>query len=122
MESHSHWIKITCPVGNIVGNLGVVLESVDIDNSREIPVIRIRGALDLSSAPAVYQRFLEILSEGITEINFDLSDVDLIDWAGLGIIAGALWRMRSQKGDIAISGMSTVVADALEVSRLVEII
>lgn len=95
---------------------------VELDESENIPIVRIRGALDLGSAPAVNQRLLEAVAAGAGKVNFDLSDVDFVDWAGLGVIAGALWRMRSSGGDVAITGASASVTDALSTSRLAEII
>lgn len=98
------------------------MDLVDLDESGNIPVVRIRGALDIGSAPAVNQRLLEAAATGADRVNFDLSEVDFIDWAGLGVIAGALWRMRSNGGDVAIAGASPPVADAMVTSRLAEIV
>lgn len=98
------------------------MDLVELDESENIPVVRIRGALDIGSAPAVNQRLLEAAATGAGKVNFDLSEVDFIDWAGLGVIAGALWRMRSSGGDVAITGVSRPVADAFAISRLAEIV
>lgn len=98
------------------------MDLVELDESGNIPVIRIRGALDIGSAPGVNQRLLEAAAVGAGKVNFDLSEVDFIDWAGLGVIAGALWRMRSAGGDVAITGASPPVAEAFAISRIAEIV
>lgn len=122
MNSWSHSVKVTFPRGRTFGNSGETLDLVELDESGNIPVVRIRGALDIGSAPAVNQRLLEAAATGAGKVNFDLSEVDFIDWAGLGVIAGALWRMRSSGGDVAITGVSRPVADAFAISRLAEIV
>lgn len=85
-------------------------------------LLTVRGDLDVGSAPDLYQAVSLAASDGFDRVTLDLGDVELIDWAGIGAVAAALWRMRSAGGDLFLASVSNEVASAIEVSRIAEIV
>ena len=64
-------------------------------------VMRVRGELDLASAPHLRREVIGVLADG-AHLVLDLTDVDFLDSTGLGVVLGALRRVRSAGGDLRL--------------------
>lgn len=58
------------------------------DSTDEVMVLGLLGDLDLSSVPALRSAGMKLLEDGWNQIVVDLSTVDFIDSAGLGVLIG----------------------------------
>ena len=77
-------------------------------------VARVSGDIDLTSAPRLRERIVQVVVGGQPRVVLDLQGVDFVDSTGLGVIVGVLKRTRSQGGDLRLvstrSGLQKILA------------
>ena len=78
-------------------------------------VIEVAGHIDLYSGPEFKEHTARVISEGAQCVIIDLSRVGFMDSTGLGVLVGALKRMRAARADLLL-----VVSD-YDVERLFEL-
>ena len=78
-------------------------------------VLVVRGEADLHSAPELRSRIGDVLDRHLTSMVIDLSAVTFVDSTMLGVLLGALKRMRAADGEMR------VVIARREIRRLFEI-
>lgn len=81
-------------------------------------VVRARGRLTTSSAPALRDALAEQVRSGRTRLVLDLSDVDSIDSAVLGAMISAVKLARQADGDLRLVGSSGHVAEVLRLTQM----
>jgi anti-sigma B factor antagonist len=79
-------------------------------------VLEARGQIDLYTAPEFKSRLIQLIEDGKKHILVDFSNVRFMDSTALGVLVGALKRLRPAGGSIAI-----VTADD-DVRRLFELL
>jgi anti-sigma B factor antagonist len=77
----------------------------------DITLLTVKGFIDTTTAPEAFQG---VLTDKKYKIVIDLKDVNYISSAGWGIFISEIKRIRGQKGDLFLSGMSTEVAEVFE--------
>lgn len=65
-------------------------------------VVEVRGEVDVYTASVLRQRLLEIIDGGAGRVVVDLRRVDFLDSTGLGVLVGALKRLRMDGGDLSL--------------------
>jgi len=65
-------------------------------------VLSVTGDLDVVGAPELRQAVLREVAEQSRNLVIDLSGLDFIDSFGLGVVVGALKRVRQRGGELAI--------------------
>ena len=75
-----------------------------------IVAITLQGRLDAFEAPALRQKCDILLSEGVIHFVFDLSDVTMVDSAGLAVLVSILKKTRLKSGDVRLVWPKTEVA------------
>ena len=68
----------------------------------KIVSIAIKGRLDAFEAPALRKKCYDYLAEGTAHFVFDLSDVTMLDSAGLAVLVSVLKRSRVASGDVRL--------------------
>jgi anti-sigma B factor antagonist len=63
------------------------------------PVVVARGEIDVATSPLLRSEFAAALAQGPKEVTLDLHDVSFIDSSGLGVLVGALKRLREAGGE-----------------------
>ncbi|MBW3622778.1 MAG: STAS domain-containing protein [Armatimonadetes bacterium] len=66
------------------------------------PVLILNGVLDLSSAAELRNELRRLIEDGNGKIIVDLDGLDYLDSTGLGVLVGALARIRERGGDLPI--------------------
>lgn len=65
-------------------------------------VVDVGGEIDLFSAPQLKERIAQLVDEGNERLVINLEKVDFMDSTGLGVLLGALKRVREREGSLAI--------------------
>jgi anti-sigma B factor antagonist len=97
---------------------GVSQESLS-DGAR---VIAVRGEIDLFTAPALKDALGEAIEGGVDRIVVDLSETGFLDSTGLGVLIGALKRLRARDGLLTIVNVDESIAKTFEITSLDQIL
>ena len=90
-----------------------------IDDERH--VLAVRGEIDLFTAPELKQVLAEAIEGGRIRIIVDLTDTTFLDSTALGVLIGAVKRLRSRDGALAIVNIDDNIAKTFEITGLDQI-
>jgi anti-sigma B factor antagonist len=93
-------------------------EAVDADTQ----LLRARGELDLYAAPELKRRLASAIDAGKTRIVVDLTDAAFMDSTALGVLLGALKRLRVRNGALAIATEQPTILRILEVTGMNQVL
>ena len=95
------------------------LSSESIDDSRHI--VAVTGEIDLFTAPELKSALGEALESGRTRIVVDLTNTTFLDSTALGVLIGAVKRLRSRDGVLTIVNTDPNIAKTFEITGLDQI-
>jgi anti-sigma B factor antagonist len=81
-------------------------------------VVSLQGEVDLASAPQVRRSIYDLIDQGSHRLAIDFTEVDFMDSTGLGVLIGALKRLREHDGAMVLAGIKPAVARVFEVTGL----
>jgi anti-sigma B factor antagonist len=81
-------------------------------------VVLVAGDLDMTSAPRLRQEVVGVVARGGARLVLDLAGVDLCDSTGLGVLVGALKRVRAHGGELRLAGCTPAVVGVLDLCGL----
>lgn len=84
----------------------------------EITLLKISGDLDQVYEHELTKRIDDLVTRGVKHLVIDLSEVDLIDSAGIGGLVLLSKRMRAQNGEVKLSGVRGQPGELLKRLRL----
>jgi anti-sigma B factor antagonist len=84
--------------------------------------VRLGGSCDLATAPGLRQTLHELHPPEVSEVVLDVSDLEFIDSTGLGVVLGAMRRLREGGGSLSIAGAQGIVRRVLEITDLDKVI
>lgn len=90
-----------------------------IDGERH--VLAVRGEIDLFTAPELKQVLAESIEAGRIRIIVDLTETTFLDSTALGVLIGAVKRLRSRHGALAIVNVDENIAKTFEITGLDQI-
>jgi anti-sigma B factor antagonist len=76
--------------------------SVSSRPSGDRTVVHVSGEIDVYTAPTLREELAGLVDEGKTDIVVDLTDVAFMDSTGLGVLVGALKRVRTTGGELRL--------------------
>jgi len=91
--------------------------SIDTEQHGATTLLRLRGDLELNTAPGLREALVRAIDEG-RRIVVDMEAVDFLDSAGLGILVGGLKRARERDGDLQLICSSRAVLRPLQLTGL----
>ena len=65
-------------------------------------IIAVGGEIDVYTAPKLRDKITELVADGTYDIIVDMEAVEFLDSTGLGVLVGALNRVRAQDGSLAL--------------------
>lgn len=81
-------------------------------------VVQVRGEIDVYTAPKLRERLIELVSEGSHHIVVDLEGVGFLDSTGLGVLVGALKRVKSHDGSLSLVCTQDKILKIFEITGL----
>lgn len=84
-------------------------------------VIAVAGEIDLYTAPDLKQLVTQVIEAGARGVVIDLSGTTFLDSTGLGVLIGALKRLRARDGALAIVNVDDSIARTFEITGLDQI-
>ena len=84
-------------------------------------VLAVRGEIDLFTAPELKSALGEALESGRTRIVVDLTETTFLDSTALGVLIGAVKRLRSRDGVLTIVNTDPNIAKTFEITGLDQI-
>ena len=65
-------------------------------------VVEVKGEIDVYTAPKLREKLIELVSEGSYNVVVNLEGVDFLDSTGLGVLVGALKRVKAHDGSLSL--------------------
>jgi anti-sigma B factor antagonist len=84
-------------------------------------VLAVRGEIDLFTAPELKQVLAECIEAGRIRIVVDLTETTFLDSTALGVLIGAVKRLRSRDGALALVNVDENIAKTFEITGLDQI-
>jgi anti-sigma B factor antagonist len=84
-------------------------------------VLAVRGEIDLFTAPELKQVLAESIEAGRVRIIVDLTQTTFLDSTALGVLIGAVKRLRSRDGALAIVNVDENISKTFEITGLDQI-
>jgi anti-anti-sigma factor len=99
-----------------------VLLEIDVRSTESnIPVLHLRGEIDLHTCGGFRDKLRELIELGNYAILIDLTEVPYLDSAALGVLVDAERRVREHEGRIGLVGATPFVRRAFEITRLIRV-
>ncbi|MEO9223645.1 MAG: STAS domain-containing protein [Acidimicrobiales bacterium] len=94
---------------------------LDIAHRDGWAVLAVTGEVDVATAPGLRERLIGLVSEGQGRIVVDLEGVDFLDSTGLGVLVGALKRVRTHDGELVLVCTHARVLKVFEITGLTKV-
>jgi anti-sigma B factor antagonist len=75
---------------------------IDVRKADSHSVVDVKGEIDVYTAPKLREKLIELVSEGSYDVVVNLEGVDFLDSTGLGVLVGALKRVKAHDGSLAL--------------------
>ena len=95
--------------------------AIGVDDAQVPPVLRLRGEIDLNTAPHLSHAADRLIDDGHLVLVLDLSAVDFCDSSGLSALIRVRNRLLPADGQLILAGPTPMVRRLLETSGLTEI-
>jgi len=86
-----------------------------------IPVLEVRGEVDVSTAPELREKLLALAEQGSTIAVVDLSEVSFVDSTALGVLVSGVKRLRSSGGDLRLVVTQPRISKVFEITGLTDV-
>lgn len=91
---------------------------LDVSQRGEWSIVEVGGEVDVATAPRLREQLIKLVNDQRFRIVVDLGGVDFIDSTGLGVLIGALKRVRTHDGDLALVCTERRILKVFEITGL----
>jgi anti-sigma B factor antagonist len=97
--------------------------SIDLkaEEGGETLVFRLRGSLDLATAPTVRAALMEATEKGRHHLIVDLTQLEFLDSTGLGVLIGAHRRTAERNGSLRLVINDGAIGRLLNITGLIAV-
>lgn len=81
----------------------------------------VAGEIDIATAPLLRSDLHRIVQNGASEVVIDMAGVDFIDSAGLGVLIGAVGRLRERGGRLVLRHVQPAPRKVIEITGLQDV-
>jgi anti-sigma B factor antagonist len=81
-------------------------------------VVAVAGELDVATAPELREALYRVIEQQPSLVVVDLAAMDFIDSTGLGVLVGALKRVKEQDGALELRSLSPSAKRVFEITGL----
>jgi anti-sigma B factor antagonist len=92
-----------------------------VEERGDVAVLAVSGEVDVATVPRLREQLHGLVASGTPRIVVDLDAVDFLDSTGLGVLVGALKRVRSNGGELALVCTSPRIRKVFEVTGLTKV-
>ena len=85
-------------------------------------ILTVEGEVDAHTAPQLKSAIGAVMDQGANDVVIDLDQVSFMDSTGLGVLVGALKRLREQGGELRIVCSRRPILRVLEITGLDKVI
>ncbi len=94
---------------------------LDVSERDGWSILAVAGEVDVATAPRLRERVIQLVNDGRHRIIVDLSAVDFLDSTGLGVLVGALKRVRTHDGELALVCAESRILKVFEITGLTKV-
>ena len=94
---------------------------LDVSERDGHSVLAVSGEVDVATVPRLREQLHSLVASGNTRIVVDLDGVDFLDSSGLGVLVGALKRVRANDGDLSLVCTQPRIRKVFEVTGLTKV-
>ena len=98
--------------------MGLTLGTRDVHGKT---VVAVSGELDVYTAPKLRDTIAELLAAGVYDVIIDMLDVEFLDSSGLGVLVGALKKVRAHDGSLQLICNQSRVLKIFRITGLAEV-
>jgi len=91
---------------------------IDVTHRDGWSVLAVGGEVDVATAPRLREQLIALVNDQRFLIVVDLTGVDFIDSTGLGVLIGALKRVRTQDGQLVLVCTERRILKVFEITGL----
>lgn len=93
--------------------------SIDLRNDEGTLVFKLRGSLDLATAPTVRAALSDATEKGSNDLVVDLTQLEFLDSTGLGVLIGAHRRAAEHGGTFRLIVSEGPISRLLNITGLI---
>lgn len=91
---------------------------VEVTQHGDWSVLRVDGEIDIATAPRLREQLIALVNEQRYHLVIDMETVEFIDSTGLGVLIGALKRVRAHDGDLQVVLTDSRILKVFEITQL----
>lgn len=89
---------------------------IDLEEIENRVILRIDGRIDAASAPILERKINSLIEDNHAHLLLDFNRVDYLSSAGMRVLLASLKKLKSQKGDLILFGLSDEVGDVIKIA------
>ncbi len=94
---------------------------LDLSEHGGFAVVAVSGEVDVATVPRLREQLHSLVAQGDNRIVVDLDSVDFLDSTGLGVLVGALKRVRATGGELQLICTQPRICKVFEVTGLTKV-
>ena len=94
---------------------------LDVSERNGFSVLAVSGEVDVATVPRLREQLHGLVAQGSNKIIVNLDGVDFLDSTGLGVLVGALKRVRTHDGELALVCTQPRILKVFEITGLTKV-